>query len=142
MMHKLTTEERAQKILEWKETRWDPTTAPILPGDEDAEKFEERLPNVPTRDITGKRTETTLKHKCWFFRDQKYNTLTVEECILQYKHKMYWAYENLQINWSECVDNLMYENCEAVKWTQEYQDRKDRLLMMGYRLDETPIISP
>jgi hypothetical protein len=107
----------------------------------DAERFEERLSDVPVRDITGKRTETTLEHKCWFFRDAKYNTLTVRECILKYSYKMYWAYENLQINWSKCVDELMDQECSmAVKWTQEYQDRKDRLLIMGYKLNETPII--
>lgn len=108
----------------------------------DAQRFEERLSDVPERDITGKRKETTLKHKCWFFRDAMYNTLTIEECIRQYKHKMYWAYENLQINWSKCVDDLMSDECSmAKKWTQEYQDMKDKLLMLGYRLDETPIIS-
>lgn len=135
MMHKLTTEERAQKILEWKETRWDPTTAPILPGDEDAEKFEERLPNVPTRDITGKRTETTLDHKCWFFRDEKYNSLTVRECLSKFPEKIEWAYENLNINWSECV--VDYSPGET-RWTKEGAQAKkeleDRLLMMGYRL--------
>tara|TARA_R110000868_G_scaffold78881_1_gene224632 strand:- start:1336 stop:1758 length:423 start_codon:yes stop_codon:yes gene_type:complete len=140
MTDKQNLEERTQQVIELAKKH------ALLRSEEnlerDAKKFEERLPDVPPRDITGKRQATTVHHKCWFFRDEKYNTLTVEECIQQYKHKMYWAYENLQINWSKCVDNLMYENCEAVKWTQEYQDRKDRLLMMGYRLDETPIISP
>jgi hypothetical protein len=140
MTDKQNLEQRTQQVIELAKKR------ALLRSEEnlerDAKRFEERLPDVPPRDITGKRTETTLKHKCWFFRDEKYNTLTVEECILRYKHKMYWAYENLQINWSKCVDELMdQECCMAVKWTQEYQDRKDRLLMMGYRLDETPIIS-
>jgi hypothetical protein len=132
MIHKQNIEERTQQVIELAKKH------ALLKSKEnlkrDAEKFEERLPDVPVRDLTGRRTETTLDHKCWFFRDAKYNTITVRECIMNYEHKMIWAYENLQINWSKCVDKLMYEECSiAVKWTQEYQNTKDRLLMMGYR---------
>ena len=136
-----TIEERTQAVIELAEKIATMRREANL--ERDAKTFKERLPDVPVRDINGKRTETTLKHKCWFFRDAKYNTLTVEECILMYKYKMYWAYENLQINWSKCVDELMAEECcMAVKWTQEYQDRKNYLLSLGIRLNETPIISP
>lgn len=136
-----TIEERTQAVIELAEKVAAMRREANL--ERDAKTFKERLPDVPVRDIKGRRTETTLKHKCWFFRDTKYNTLTVEECILMYNYKMYWAYENLQINWSKCVDELMGEECPmAVKWTQEYQNRKNYLLSLGYRLDETPIISP
>lgn len=77
----------------------------------DTARYGKRLPDVPARDITGKRTETTLKHRCWFFQNNLFNVITVETCILKYPLKMIWAYENLKISWAKEVDKLMLEKC-------------------------------
>lgn len=80
--------------------------------------IQEKLPNVPIRttginhwwcegERTGKRNRTMLTHDCWFFKKPELNSLTVKECIEKYPKNFIWAYENLSINWSEHVVNLI-----------------------------------
>lgn len=104
-----TLEERTQAVIELAKEYQEKRNKTLLALD--TARYGKRLPDVPVRDITGKRTETTLKHRCWFFQNNLFNVITVETCILKYPLKMIWAYENLKISWAEEVDKLMLKEC-------------------------------
>ena len=109
MKRTTTLEERTQAVIELAKEYQQKRNNFLLALD--TARYGKRLPDVPARDITGKRTETTLKHRCWFFQNNLFNVITVETCILKYPLKMIWAYENLKISWAEEVDKLMLKEC-------------------------------